>query len=117
MREMVLPSKELLCELGFNVGYDSILNYNDTYLFIIDDGINVVCSVNIYELMHMMKVWAYDNYKISVISYKHSFWVAKLIQQPSGEAVIFTMFTSEESEFEAVTKACNWILEHQTWKY
>ena len=74
-------------------------------------------NINIYELMHMMKEWAYDNgyFILSAIdgyssvddindNWKQCF---KLSIPPQLEEL------GNEKEFEAVTKACEWIFEQQ----
>ena len=73
-------------------------------------------SINIYELMHLMKEWAYSK------EYTIQSWIFG--QYDKGKAKVIGIISSFETkdntplinantEFEAVTLACMWILKEQ----
>jgi len=112
---MILPSKDLLSEvLEFEVRDvkhhgTSILHLNPSQRRDKPSSCVVSKQYNIYELMHLMKEWAddlYDNYKL--ISYRNNLkiWICEDI---SGQTD--TIFEAD-TEFEAVTKACELVLVH-----
>ena len=98
---MILPSKELLLAIGIHEAYVNSISI---------EGSNVLFHsnkygedfINIYELMHMMKEWvAGQGYSLNsgIATYKNQGFC-------SCSGKLFW----EDSEVEAVTKACEWIL-------
>ena len=104
-----LPSKELLSAvLGEEVDEHIIKNNNDIVYSVHKIGNMEITSINIYELMHMMKEWLLDG---------EGYLFTKKIQYEkyhNWQLVINKRDIVEEfmagTEFEAVTKACEWIL-------
>ena len=108
---MELPSKELLTEvLGKNVkmvitdikvihsqlnssvkNSEIAISYDDKWTY-----------ENIYELMHLMKEWAFSN--------DYQLYSGRLIGHKSICSVVNFDNSFAETEFEAVIKACEWIL-------
>jgi len=103
---MVLPSKELLIAIGLDVNIHTDLYYDGNFL-IIHNQYQEEVNVNIYELMHMMKELAISKkvYILSNISFIGG--TARTIN--GSEDNLFVANT----ELEAVTIACEWILEQQ----
>ncbi len=99
---MELPSKELFEEVTEitveNIHY-GVYKGNVEYS---EHG-----RINIYELMHMMKEWAYGQ-GYSLISYRNTLQVCICDIRKNGLGVFD--HRAEDTEFEAVTKACEWIL-------
>ena len=100
-------SKELLSEVLKKEVIDvfkvvkSNLRYEDTDLQ----------HINIYELMHLMKEWALkDNRVLTVLSGQdiNGFKICNIGISPNKE--YFTKQFIADTEFEAVTKASEWIL-------
>ena len=104
---MKLPSKELLSKI-----------LKETYTHI-EQSFHLICvrkyndgvlaggnDINIYELMHKMKVWALSKgYRID----------SAITDGRYGECVLsagigFSMYFEADTEFEAVTEACEWVL-------
>jgi len=119
---MVLPSKELLSSVLGKEKEDilsiRIVNnelqyyYKSLYrlgcnLKISKHKDSIIISINIYELMHMMKEWAISK-KVYILS-NISFIGGTAHTIKGNENNLF----SANTEFEAVTKACEWILEQQ----
>jgi len=102
--DMILPSKELLREvLGLDF-FPHIIRIELGYLIYTEAN-----KINIYELMNKMKIWAYNQ------STHTKGYVIKTVHY--GFAVTCSVIGFEETfrrdnktEFEAVTKACEWIL-------
>ena len=107
---MTPPSKKLLTNiLGFEVRIISIVDNTLLCTKKTNRGFTDI-RINVYELMHLMKEWAYslDEFIIS------SYWVN------GGEVDIYGRYScadsqpdksfSADTEFEAVTKACEYIL-------
>lgn len=105
---MLLPSKELLSEV-LGVKRITDINLTDNYItykyFAFEYDI-FEDKVNIYELMHKMKVWALSKgYRID----------SAITDGRYGECVLsagigFSMCFEADTEFEAVTQACEFIL-------
>jgi len=111
--EMILPSKELLSAVlgnsrissdGYFQEEKNLIHYGCIYGNAPDDYYDEQECINIYELMHLMKEWAWEkDYLIK--------------SSTDGEALI-RMYGQHDyiksfdniHEFEAVTKACEWIL-------
>ena len=122
---MELPSKELLSAVlsediasvdvvGNAVRY-TVLNYvaeEDGELTYIDLGTNI----NIYELMHLMKVWAIqaprfiEIFSATTVSGKGDCCVVTEDCGLEEVAMYEESYFYEDTEFEAVTQACEWIL-------
>ena len=99
-------SKELLSEaLGFSIGNC----WNDGILIVWkEDGMS---EINIYELAHKCKKWAFNNYEImleSTIIFSSSSRCKGI-----DEVGFCVMVTYAETEPEAIFKACQWILENK----
>jgi len=106
---MLLPSKELLSAvLGIEVegGIERIVLNDNTLTFAYSDE-DMWSDINIYELMHMMKEWAISK-KVYILS-NISFIGGTAITLNGSEDNLFVANT----ELEAVTIACEWILEQQ----
>ena len=114
---MEVPSKELLIEIlkdetiaSINEGIPSDVK-NDNEVQYYKDGLyGVVFGINIYELMHMMKEWAWgEGYAIGVdmLGLK-SFNVN--IHSLDTEHKVYNKDEYQVEDFEAVTKACEWML-------
>jgi len=112
--KMISPSKELLSAvLGEDVvSIDDTYEYSNNHankLYYLSSGtFGVYTSINIYELMHMMKEWAVKN--------EH-----ELMSCNGGYCEAFPKKTWDsltkpikefygDTEFEAITEACEWIL-------
>ena len=65
-------------------------------------------SINIYELAHKCKEWAFEQ-GVEIVTYKRAFKTYRAL--PKGLKGIQTPEITEDSEAEAVFKACEWILE------
>ena len=115
---MNLPSKKLLSEvLGYNFEISCIeLAEFEAKLFIYKEGFGLKDIINIYELMHLMKEWACDK------SFMLTTWYSDEDEYTGREALcnIYEPYMSfdeitksfiADTEFEAVTKACEYILE------
>ena len=120
---MVLPSRELLSAVlsediasvevvGNTVRY-TVLNYvaeEDGELTYIDLGTNI----NIYELMHLMKVWAnkrgFELFSATTVAGKGECCTVPEDYDLEEAAIHEGSYTCENTEFEAVTQACEWIL-------
>ena len=112
---MELPSKELLSAVlsediasvdvvGNAVRY-TVLNYvaeEDGELTYIDLGTNI----NIYELMHLMKVWAIkQGYKLT-----SAITDGKYDECTITAGMGFNKQFEAQTEYEAIFQACEWIL-------
>jgi len=111
--EMVLPSKELLSEV---VQYPVVdvkeINFNCVY-YDVDSSYSrmygeEIRDINMYELTHLMKEWLRGKGYIVTI-YRHLDTTAISIAK-EGCAGYISPSMSVTTEFEAVTKACEWIL-------
>jgi hypothetical protein len=102
------PSKELLSEvLGFVVTSIYVAP-NDKFIEAQSEYQDE--RINIYELMHMMKEWAKAKYESTDFNVYGS-WQCDITI--FGEQDIVLNFHAD-TEFEAVTKACEWILKEDT---
>ena len=102
---MTLPSKELLSAvLGCEITYCHEINGELRYGIYTPIGTDER-TINIYELMHLMKEWAlkqgYLLYSVPTMC---------LIKTLSLEYI--KEFSDVDTEFESVTKACEWIKEN-----
>jgi len=111
---MVLLSKELLSAV-LNTDASQISLHKNMCEYYHDNG-NIFEGINIYELMHLMKEWAIKhNYRINSTTYYHKNSDI-VVGNSNVEKRIGKEFYSSHSnqgnysEFEAVTKACEWIL-------
>ena len=121
---MKIPSNKLLLEItNLNVIDSKIEGTYLKYKIQTDIG-KVWIDVNIYEMMHNMKVWAaYKNFKLTIeLSYGVERGQAKLEQYQEfdvydtfgykiGRTAKSDWF-KENSEFEAAVAACEWIVEN-----
>ena len=139
-----LPTKELL---------SAVLGTNDYRIRMMCKARSVTCrgtvlyipttygssSINIYELMHMMKEWSADKF-LPIMSEHSRSWTTtdivikgviqrKLLERYSKAYIGLNLYLDEfgrpysratfdnepftaPTEPEAVTKACEWVLEH-----
>ena len=98
---MTLPSKELLSiVLGFEVRSTYIADNTLLCTKVINKTFTGI-RINIYELQHMMKEWAWEHK-----------WIMKSGINRDGKGFCEGMFGiyQADTEFEAVTSACEWIL-------
>ncbi len=119
---MELPSKELLSDvLGFECKLDEPLEGLENRVFFeyFHDKDKKVCkqSINIYELMHLMKEWAFNNGSEWCIDSRNDCNITgianfgnKSFPYSHIDRLKANVLFQEETEFEAVTKACEWIL-------
>ena len=107
---MIQVSKELLSAvLGEEVKSVELWKENSIRYFAPKDYI-----INIYELMHKMKEWAVEDKGFmfsKLINFGAYTQYQVSIKQPSVEAEFMGT-----TEFEAMTKACEWILKEQNEK-
>ncbi len=95
---MILPSKELLSAV-FKMQVSKVIKVKKSKIFY-DTEFNKNWTMNHYQLTHYMKSWA-DTLDYIIFSSISSCEV--------NESYTF----DAKTEFEAVTKACEWILEQQ----
>ena len=108
---MILPSKELLSEvLGKEI---EIRGFKDEFIPSNFEYIEDFCNVkviNIYELAHLCKEWAFSE-KYFIVSGFILF----------GQNISIVSFDlkgeihrcKDDSEFEAVVQACEWVLKEK----
>ena len=125
---MKLPSAKLLNAVLSDYSHRkgevaTSVELGGNYLDIYYDGNTEQCipygwnCINIYELMHLMKVWAWCRYGAVVISaiaslhdsLSFTFATAKIHYLDKADPTVSEPFTAE-TEFEAVTQACEWLL-------
>lgn len=124
---MTLPTKELL-----SVVLDEYLSIEDINWIEEEDNRLVIhnydndsfeYTINIYELMHKMKEWASTIHRVPGTNSRH-FLTSGLYQTLGGTLAhpnirgfckhnFYGGQFQEDSEPEAVTKACEWILTHE----
>jgi len=112
---MILPSKKLLSEvINLNVLYitddqNGILTYG------FDESCGNMISrdskINMYELMHLMKEWAYS--KGYSLSSCRDFIVEGYSCGITNEDAGFIKTIISNTEFEVIAKACEFILKEQ----
>lgn len=112
---MQLPSKELLSEvLKLNITYIERCNNSIIYKISVYDREE---EVNIYELSHKCKEWAYSQgYIISsgltpVLGVNKDGWAEVFSSSTPLDGKLHTF--KQLSEPEAVFKACEWILDNK----
>ena len=108
---MELPSRELLSAiLGFKVtkivdiqqDSDGYEDYEFGTIMLFNGDGRHHSKINIYELMHMMKVWAYDSgMPLTII------WANHIVHVRIGEK---RFYANEKDEYDGVRQACEWIL-------
>ena len=69
-------------------------------------------SINIYELAHRCKEWAFINYEFAIISYMsgEEQWECEIFKRYVGQSTALGEYTDGMTEPEAIFKACEWIL-------
>lgn len=118
-----LLSEMLGCEIrSIIVDKNMIKYYGEVHL------INEPASINIYELAHKCKEWAFETdgiqiiharkygYGVGVVKYFSSIEVynGHYLYDPSDELGTSTQVSFEtETEPEAIFKACQWILDNR----
>ncbi len=115
----MLPSKELLSAVFGVKVYDYGSYGNSMIEYSTNRGADLsrYRTINIYELMHLMKEWAYDN-GYAVIVYKSSDEYTVMVFEAERfylntdylNRIVKFCTTDTDTGFEAVTKACEWIL-------
>lgn len=108
---MILPTTELLSAvLGTPISHAQ--PENSGYLALFQNG-ETACykTINIYELMHTMKEWAWNiGYQLHTEMIT-SHITKKLAYRVSIEPTEYHKFSKVgDTELEAVTEACQWIL-------
>ena len=112
-KEMILPSKELISEvLSKEVEEERFIDSNS--LTYVNSGIYE--DINIYEFAFKCKEWAWENYKILLISqYTGQCYIngdLSDLKLPYWENT--KSFQVESStEIECIIKACEWILKER----
>ena len=107
---MILPSKELLSTVFGEKVVFIVLNRTILEYEVPETGFNK--AINIYELMHMMKEWAYKQHNVFTSSIEHDEYPAICSTNYSSRGDAFkdaNKTFAGDSEFEAVTAACEWI--------
>ena len=106
----MLPSKELLSAVFCVKIYDygscgnSMIEYSNNK----GADLSRYRTINIYELMHMMKEWAAaKDFELYTYRVGNEYWCDEY-----DRIIPYTIQTGS-TETEAVTKACEWILEQQ----
>jgi hypothetical protein len=108
LSEVLGDNKIIGCSFTSEIGFDAI-EYAWIGCRAIDDCMEFIDYINIYELAHKCKEWA-SNKGIGLAS-----WVE---QYPDGacqltwKAEYITIDFSADSEPEAIFKACQWILDN-----
>jgi len=111
---MKLPSKKLLSEvLGYSVVDVDKGTNNNTFRIYKDK--HLFKYISTYELMHVMKVWATKNgffeiFSATTINGKGVCCTVPEDYDLEGVSYHEGSYTYENTEFEAVTQACEWIL-------
>lgn len=114
-RNLKMISKELLGEvLGETIKSFKTDSVNVRYQCIVEDGHDD--TINIYELAHKCKEWAYNNGFVLTSSYITS--ELKNLKCPCGimpkdERFETVHITNASTEQEAIFQACQWILDRQ----
>lgn len=105
--EIEMISKELLSEvLNLNITYIEHCNNSIIYKISVYDREE---EVNIYELAHKCKEWAYSTYGIMIQSYPYC---GKSRADALKGLEVDEVF-KENTEVEAIIQACEWILEYK----
>ena len=121
-----LPSKELLTEIlkenvkeVYEIGSNP--NFKDNTLLFNLNGCGELCNINIYELAHKCKEWAYTNkYRLSSgqhrLNTKQEYYINNQIASYFCSVYYITNDDSDiqidaNTEPEAIFKACQWILD------
>ena len=125
---MVSPSKELveevlnikLCESGTYTDYlgfdyrvkDIYISLNEVIYWECDSKDKTKKHINIYELMHKMKMWANSN-SYTLLAFGN---VVYLIDDKfDSEEICFNEHKSfyGDTEIKAIFKACEWVLKQK----
>lgn len=91
--------------------YDFIYNDEDNYIIFSYDG-ECQFEVNIYEFAYKCKVWLFNKYKIYLSSEIGEdsevslFWTANFKIKKENKSFY------GDTEFEAIIRACEWVLEN-----
>lgn len=110
-------SKELLSEIldeagdFWQINTFKIIRKNELYIELgtFDEDFNQV-SINIHELAHKCKEWAFNEYLFIISSEKHACnWCAFANNEVTKTSKEFY----EPSEPEAIFKACQWIKDNK----
>ena len=118
---MKLPSNRLLNEIfGEKVFYKKHIETYDARIGarpndLLVDFEEYTKNFSIYELMHLMKVWATKNgffeiFSATTINGKGVCCTVPEDYDLEGVSYHEGSYTYENTEFEAVTQACEWIL-------
>ena len=106
-KEMILPSKELISEvLSKEVEEERFIDSNS--LTYVNSGIYE--DINIYELAHKCKEWALrKGYIVASGLNEEGRWWCDVSEVKIFPAINCTYV--QDTEMEAVIKACEWIME------
>lgn len=110
---MMLLSKELLSEV-LNTSIDKAYKVSDNIIIV--DSIDGYQNINIYELQHKMKEWAFkQGYELQsrLMSNDHiGIGNCLVIRAESDPDEVKKIFNSD-SEQQSVFDACQWILDNK----
>ena len=105
-------SKELLSEVLSSLTLLEIIDGKiDNNVYFKVEEIDILQSVNIYELAHKCKEWA-KRKEYTITMYLHLDTVAITIYKDSKK-VFSTPSMTVQTEPEAIFKACQWILDNK----
>ena len=115
-------SKELLNEvLGDIISVIHGIDKGNELLFHLESN-SVLHNINIYELAHKCKEWAFHrHYELSTwkttkepkSEYGNSKWNEKMIEKTRWVTSLGLHYTFAETEPESIFKACQWILDNK----
>lgn len=97
---------------------------NDWLKYTIAEGGISMYGVNIHELAHKCKEWAFDKHNKPISTYKKKHTKYRDSDESKGKKVgdvywvasIFPNYTYADTEPEAIFKACEWILKENKCK-
>ena len=113
---MILPSKELLSAVLDSSIRSYELSPNGNVLYALKDDVSVSDGmfINIYELMHMMKEYAFSKGYVIYSGRRRN---------DTHKSIMFKVsdygncnkgnHAYSDTEFEAVVKSCKWLLKEQ----
>jgi len=110
---MTPPSKELLgAVLGIKVNKIEYEEQQNEIVYYCNQFGRATGYINIYELMHLMKEWAWGK-GFQLMSHRNYFNNKYAIQVHEKLYRHFEAESLEDTEIETVTKACEWILKEK----
>lgn len=115
---MIEISKELLSEVIGKEIREFAIEKNELRYILEDDNNSIpeLYYINIYELAHKCKEWAFDSFYLSIITFKINDDLYKCeiadIKDSLGEWSNKYSFRID-NEIKAIFKACEWILDNE----